>query len=138
MEKFMDFYSFLKRKKSRIEFPITKDKLDEYYSRYKNDFGSIRKCVSFFKALPLERQNALTSSLEIDGKKSTIEDIAKWLYDMRSKFVHEAKFVMHMSEEMSIGYQGNKIIVCTLSINDLMKFFEEGLLIHFQSSKEAV
>lgn len=136
-EKYMDFYSFLKRKKSRVEFPITKNKLDEYYSNYNNDFGSIRKCISFFKALPLERQNALTSGLEIQGRDSTIEEFARCLYDMRSKFAHEVKFVLHMSGEMSIGYYNNKIIVCTLSINDIMRLFEEGLLIHFQSSKNS-
>ncbi len=50
--KHMDFFSFLKRKKSEIEFPIIdEEKLEIYYRKYKEEFGSIQQSVTFFKSL---------------------------------------------------------------------------------------
>ena len=135
-EKFIEFFEFLVRKTSRIQFPIDdKKKLGEHYSRYKNEFGSVRHCISFLKALPSETRNELISKLKVNGTDSSIENLARSLYEMRSKFVHEGKPVLHMSEAMSMGHQGKKLIVCNLSINDVMRFFEEGLLVHFKPAK---
>lgn len=132
-EKFIDFYSFLVRKKSGIQFPIDEKKLGEHYSRYKDEFGSVRHCIAFLKALPSDTRNELISKLKVRGTASTIENLAKSLYEMRSKFVHEGKLVLHMSEGMSIGYQRGKLMVCNLSIKDFMRCFEEGLLAHFKT-----
>lgn len=129
----IDFFEFLVRRKSRIQFPIDKEKLGEHYSRYKGKFGSVRHCISFFKALPSEKQNELISMLKVKGTASTIENLAKSLYEMRSKFVHEGKLVLHMSEGMSIGYQRGNLMVCNLSIKDFMRCFEEGLVAHFKT-----
>jgi hypothetical protein len=136
-KKSIDFYTFLIRKKSQIKFPIVdKNKLSEYYSRYKDEFGSIRRCISFFRTLSPEKQRDLISRLEVEGTDPTIERLAKFLYDMRSRVVHEAELALHMSAEMSIGYQGKKTIVCNLSIQDAMRFFEEGLIAYFQTAKK--
>jgi hypothetical protein len=133
-EQFVDFYQFLIRLKSRVEFPIAdRATLYEHYEKYKQEFGSIRRCVSFFKALSPQRQRELLSRFEVKGSDPTIENLAKYLYEMRSKFVHEAALVLHMSDGMSIGMQNGKIIVCSLSINDAMQFFEEGLVEHFRA-----
>jgi len=133
-EQFVDFYQFLIRLKSRVEFPIAdRATLYEHYEKYKQEFGSIRRCVSFFKALSPQRQRELLSRFEVKGSDPTIENLAKYLYEMRSKFVHEAALVLHMSDGMSIGMQNGKIIVCSLSINDTMQFFEEGLVEHFRA-----
>ena len=134
-EKFIEFFEFLVRKKSRIQFPIDKKILGAHYSRYKDEFGSIRRCTSFFKALSAEKQNELTSMLAVNGTPSTIESLAKSLYEMRSRFVHKGELVLHLSEAMSMGRQGKKLIVCNLSIHDVMRFFEDGLLTHFKSAK---
>jgi hypothetical protein len=134
-EQFIDFYQFLTRLKSRVEFPIAdRATLDEHYEKYKQEFGSIRRCISFFKALNPQRQRELLSRFEVKGSEPTIENLAKYLYEMRSKFVHEAALVLHMADGMSIGMQGGKIIVCSLSINDAMQFFEEGLIEHFRGT----
>lgn len=134
-EDFIDFYQFLTRRKSHVGFPI-KDKLTlgTHYERYKQGFGSIKRCISFFKALNSDRQRELLSRFEVKGSDPTIENLAKYLYEMRSKFVHEAALVLHMSEGISIGMQGDKIVVCNLSINDAMLFFEEGLIEHFRGT----
>jgi hypothetical protein len=131
-ENFIDFYQFLTRRKSRVEFPISdQSTLDKHYEEYKQEYGAIRRCISFFKALSVERQRVLLSRFEVKGADATIENLAKYLYEMRSKFVHEAALVLHMSEGVTIGMQGTKIVVCNLSIKDAMLFFEEGLLTHF-------
>ena len=135
-EQFIDFYQFLTRRKSQVEFPITdRPTLDEHYDKYKQEFGSIRRCISFFRALSPERQRELLSRFEVKGSEPTIENLAKYLYEMRSKFVHEAALVLHMSDGISIGMQGGKIVVCNLSIKDAMLFFEEGLIEHFRATE---
>lgn len=134
--KFMDFYQFLTRRKLQVEFPIKdKSSLDEHYRKYKEEFGSIKRCISFFRTLSPGRQHDLISRLEGSGADATIENLAKSLYDMRSKFLHRAELVLHMSEEMSIGQIGDRIIICNLSIKDAMLFFEEGLVTHFRDTE---
>jgi len=135
-EQFIDFYQFLTRLKSRVEFPIVdRATLDQHYEKYKQEFGSIRRCISFFKALSPERQREVLSRFEVKGSEPTIENLAKYLYEMRSKFVHEARLVLHMADGLSIGMQGGKIIICSLSIKDAMQFFEEGLIEHFRGTE---
>jgi hypothetical protein len=135
-EEFIDFYQFLMRRKSQVEFPIPdRATLDGHYDRYKQEYGSIKRCISFFRALSPERQRELLSRFEVKGSEPTIENLAKYLYEMRSKFLHEAALVLHMSDGISIGMQGGKIVVCNLSIKDAMLFFEEGLIEHFRGTK---
>jgi hypothetical protein len=127
IERNKDFYQFLTRRKSQVEFPITAREIQE--------FGSIRRCISFFRALSAARQRELLSRFEVKGSDPTIENLAKSLYEMRSKFVHEAALVLHMADGISIGMQGGKIVVCNLSIKDTMLFFEEGLIEHFRGTE---
>ncbi|MFX0197475.1 MAG: hypothetical protein ACFFCW_15235 [Candidatus Hodarchaeota archaeon] len=132
-ETYIEFYEFLVRRKSSVQFPITDQiKLEELYGKYKEEFGAIKRCISFFRKLSPERQRALLSRLEVRGAEATIESLAKYLYELRSNFVHEAELVLHMSEGMSIGQKGDKLVVCKLSIRDAMIFFEEGLIKYFR------
>ncbi len=135
-EKFVDFYQFIVSKKHGIQFPIIdKIKLDEVYRKYKENFGSIKRCISFFKALPLDRQRDLVSRLEIRGTEASIENLAKYLYELRSKFVHEAELVLHMSYGTTVSRKKKKLVVCRLSIKDTMLFFEEGLIEQFRNCR---
>ncbi len=132
-EKFIDFHQFLVMKKHQVEFPIpNKDSLSELYKVYKKEYGSIRSCIAFFKRLGPERQAALISCLKVEGNKPSIEKLAKFLYELRSKFVHEAAFILHMSDTALISRSGEKTVICRLSIKDAMTFFEEGLIEHFR------
>ncbi len=132
-ETFIDFYEFLVRRKPGVQFPISgKSMLEDLYGKYKEDFGAIKRCISFFRKLSPERQRALLARLEVRGTEATIENLAKYLYELRSKFVHEAELVLHMSEGMTLSQTGDKLVVCRLSIRDAMIFFEEGLIKHFQ------
>ena len=135
-ETFIDFYEFLVRRKSSVQFPISdKTKLEDLYGKYKEDLGAIKRCISFFTELSAERQRALLSRLEVRGTEPTIENLAKYLYELRSKFVHEGELVLHMSEGMTLSQRGGKLVVCRLSIRDAMIFFEEGLIKHFRETE---
>ncbi len=128
----IDFYRFLLRRKSRVQFPITdKDSLTQFYENYKAEYGSIKKCIAFFKALSPDRQNDLILRLETRGTEPSIENLAKFLYELRSKFVHEAELIHHMTNGTSVSFKGQKTIICKLSIGDALNFFEEGLIQHF-------
>jgi hypothetical protein len=130
---FIDFYTYLSRDKSKVEFPIEdKEALESWYHKYKKEFGSTQQAIGFFNSLNKESQEALIQKLEIENTKPTIENLSKYLYELRSKFVHEAKLVLNMSAGTAIGKTGKKVVVCKLSIEDLMNFFEEGLIRHFK------
>ncbi len=133
-ENFIDFFQFMKMKKSKISFPIKdKDSLDEIYKQYKKEYGSIQQCVSFFNKLPLDQQNLMVSRIQIKNGEPTIEGLAKHLYMLRSKYVHEAKFNLQVSRGTVI----NNEVICKLSIDDTMNFFEKGLIQYFLNSKDA-
>ncbi len=133
-KEYVDFYRFLRSKKFQIKFPIEdKPALDEHFKNYSQDYGSIRRCISFFKSLSEERQKDLLSRFEIKETEPSIENVAKYLYTMRSKFVHEGDLVLHMGEGVSIGTVDGRIVVCSLSIKDAMHFFEEGLIAYFRA-----
>lgn len=135
-QKFIDFFTYLIRRKSNVEFPIRdKAELEKYYRKYKNEFGSIQQSIRFFKSLNRKRQETLIHKLEVKDIKPTIENLSKYLYGLRSKFVHEAKLIVNISGRTTIGRNGDKITICKLSIKDLMQFFEEGLVTHFKCQK---
>ncbi len=130
---FIDFYTYLLRRRSNVEFPI-KDKkaLGSWHRKYKKEFGSTQQTIGFFNLLNKESREALIQKLEIKNTKQTIENLSKYLYELRSKFVHEVKLILNMSTGTAIGKTGKKVVVCKLSIEDLMNFFEEGLIRHFK------
>lgn len=132
-EDHIDFYQYLLRKKSKVKFPINDpDVLTELYRTYKAEFGAVGQCVSFFRSLSPERQKDLIRRLEVQGTQASLENLAKFMYELRSKFVHEGELVHHMSDGASVSFKGQKAIVCSLSIKDAQIFFEEGLLAHFK------
>lgn len=133
-EKLIDFFSFMLRKKSQVRYPInSKEELENWHKKYKEEFGSIHQAVSFFKSLSKKRQEILIQKLEVKNTTPTIGNLSKYLYELRSKFVHEAELILKMSEGTTVGMNKNKIVVCKLSINDLMTFFEEGLINYFKA-----
>lgn len=129
---FIDFYSFLARRKSKVEFPINnKKEIETYYQKYKEEFGTIQQAVSFFQLLSEKMHENLVQKIEIKDTANTIENLSKYLYEIRSKFVHEANLVLSMSNNVTVGKKDNKVVVCKMSINDLMSFFEDGLISFF-------
>jgi len=131
-QEFMDFYPFLVRSKTGVNFPINdKKELEQWYRKYKNEFGSIHQSVEFFKSLNAKSKADLMKNLEVETAKPTIESLSKYLYNLRSKFVHEAELVVNMLGRTTLSSYGKKSVICKLSLKKLMKYFEEGLIIYF-------
>jgi hypothetical protein len=130
-EPYVDFYSWLNQRDSATTFPIPDTvTLTQLHEDYKESFGSIRRCVAFFRGLPLPRQNALCSAISIEGKPlSSIEEVAKFLYDLRSKFVHNAYLILEVSNHIVLSQRAT--VRTNLTLNDLLDLFEEGLLAWF-------
>lgn len=126
--KHRDFYSYLVMRKTGTRFPLEKAALTASYRRYSKEYGSIRRCIGFFKNLSKSRQQALVSKLEAKEVRPTIENFVKYLYQLRSEFVHRAELVHEMSRIPTLSAFGDRMVVCYLSIEDAMEFFEEGLI----------
>lgn len=138
-KEFMDFYSFLVRHKTKVNFPINgKKELEQWYRKYKSEFGSIHQSIQFFKALSAQRKADLIKNLEVKNVKPTIENLSKYLYNLRSKFVHEAELVVNMSGRTTLSRYGKKLVICKLSLIKLMEFFEEGLITYFTFEKHNI
>ena len=117
---------------SGIQWPINdKKELDQWYSKYKKEFGSIHQSVQFFKSLSAQKKADLIKNLEVKNTSPTIENLSKYLYNLRSKFVHEADLVVNLSGITTVSKYGKKIVICNLSLKKIMKYFEEGLIIYF-------
>jgi hypothetical protein len=131
-KEFIDFYAFLVRRKTNVTFPI-KDKqdLEHLYRKYKQEYGSINQSINFFKSLTSQKKADLVKNLEVESVTPTIENLSKYLYDVRSRFIHEAQLVVNMSGRTTVSRYGKRIVVCKLSLNKLMEFFEEGLVTYF-------
>ena len=129
---YLDFYSFLARRETNVTFPIKdKTELEKWYRKYKKEFGSIHQTVKFFKSLSTKSKDELKRNLEVKGVEATIENLSKYLYALRSQFVHETELVVNMSGRRTISTHGKKIVICKLSLVNLMKYFEEGLIKYF-------
>jgi len=133
---FLDFYSFLVRRKTNVNFPINdKKELNQWYRKYKQEYGSIHQSIQFFKSLGSQRKADLIKNLEVKNAKPTIENLSKYLYNLRSKFVHEAELVVNMSGRTTVSRYGKNFVLCKLSLRKLMEFFEEGLITYFNGRK---
>lgn len=144
-DEYIDFYAYLTRKSSPIQYPVSrKTELDELYRKYKEESGSIQKVVRFFEALDEPCKNTLVSKFKMrstrnpkkpreirEWKYLSIGELAKHIYRMRSDFVHQAEFVLSLNEGSFLSVKGNRVTLNHLSLNDLCRFFEHGLLIQF-------
>ena len=131
-EKFMDFYTYMVTKRHKIPFPIEKrSDLKPIFDEYKDEYGAIRNALKFFDALDQQDKDKIAKKFKITNESNSIIDLAKYLYQIRSDFVHSAKFVLGFGANPAIGKIGKKIVVKNLQIRDLMVFFEHGLLRHF-------
>ena len=124
------------RRKTKVEFPINdKKELEQLHRDYKRECGSIQQSNKFFKSLSAKRKADLKKNLEVKNAKPTIENLSKYLYNLRSKFVHEAQLVVNMSGRTTVSRNGKNIVICKLSLKKLMEFFEEGLITYFTPEK---
>ena len=74
----------------------------------------------------------MCSAIKVDGKPlSSIKKVAEFLYDLRSKFVHEARLVLSLVGYTALSLKGEKVVQIDLSVETLLEAFEEGVLAYF-------
>jgi hypothetical protein len=125
---FKDFYVWLSKSGA---YPIQDQQgLDTLYEQYKGQFGVRHKMVSFFLRLDDSSKQEIESWIKIKGQSLAIETLAKTLYDIRSKFVHEARIIVDLSgmRTFSARHLGREI---TLSLEQVERIFERGVLLRF-------
>lgn len=129
-----DFYEWLSERDIATTFPIPdRPSLARLNEEYKATYGSIRRCVAFFTNLPPQRQQALCHAFSVDGKPlPSIKRVAEFLYDLRSKFAHEARLVLQLGNAIALSMKGHRVVETQLSIDALLEVFEEGVLAYFR------
>jgi hypothetical protein len=101
---------------------------------YKGTYGSIRRCVSFFEQLPSPQKKALRHSIKINGEpRASIKKVAQFLYDLRSKFVHEGRLVLEVDGEKVLSMKDKKVVQTELSLEILLEAFEQGVMLYFEA-----
>jgi hypothetical protein len=132
-EKYVDFYEWLIMQDREGNFPIADRRaLSPLYQEYKLSHGSVRRCVTFFDRLPSTHKEALCHAIKVNGKPlGSVKKVAIFLYDLRSKFVHEGQLSLHVSERRVTSVRAG--IETQLSMDVLSEAFEQGLLAHFRS-----
>lgn len=135
-KKHVDFFEWLSKKDKSELFPIEdKSKLKNLHEEYKLDYGSIRRCKSFFENLSTETQKKLCKLININGEPVTIRQVAEMIYKERSKFAHECDFVLGISSGFHVAKEKNKEIFWKqFSMKILQNSFEEGIIIYFQKA----
>lgn len=135
-----DFFQWLSSQNSAEVFPITnKTDLERLHGTYKRSYGSIRRCVSFFERLPAKQKTRLCESIQPGGTPiSNIKKLAEHLYQLRSKFVHEAQFVLQIGETPMFSFEKSKVTRNTLTVPILLEAFEEGVLAYFNEEAKPV
>ena len=131
-EKHQDFYEWLGHNVGDI-YPISdKSALKQLHEKYKATYGSIRRCVAFFERLSSAQQADLCNAIQIDGAAvKSIKDVAQFLYNLRSKFVHEGEFVLDIANVPHMSRHKNANTLTTLSMSKLLEAFEEGVIAYF-------
>lgn len=130
---YKDFYEWIQNKKDTA-IPLNKKPmgvLEQMYQDYKAYHGSIRAAVRFFDRLDSEDKDFIEENLKINGKSSSLKSLSQLLYDLRSKFVHEARFILGFGAAGSIGTHNGNVLTNYLSMDDLRRFFEHGFLKRF-------
>lgn len=133
-EKFIDFFEWLVRREKKIPFPIeNKSTLQKHYNSYKKDYGSIRRCKSFFEALSEESKIEICKLITIDGKPlDSIEIFVELIYKSRSEFAHSTDISIEMGDWFHLGkYKEKTVVWKKFKFEYLLQIFEEGLITHF-------
>jgi hypothetical protein len=134
-KKHQDFYGWLSTEVPERAFPIADKRiLETLNENYKGDYGSIRRCVSFFERLPSRQKEALSHAIKINGKPlASIKKVAQFLYDLRSKFVHEGRFVLQVNGENVLSMKDKKMVQTQLLLETLLEAFEQGVMLYFET-----
>lgn len=128
-----DFYQWLTAKNRERPFPIEdRQALDVLYREYKVSYGAIRRCEKFFLSLPVEEQRTLCGSVTLNKKPTAeIKKLAEYLYQLRSKFVHNGELVLEIGGPIYVVTKKG-LVHSSLTVSVVFRAFELGLLAHFR------
>src|SRR4029077_15346665 len=100
------------------------------FEQYKAKFGVRHKMVSFFRRLDDASKRQIESWIKVKGQPVAIDKLARMLYDIRSKFIHEARLIVDLSgmRTWSARHKGREI---TLTLEQVERIFERGVLLRF-------
>lgn len=134
-EKYQDFFDWLSVRDKALVFPIVDNtQLRALYDEYKESFGSIRRCVKFFGRLSESRKAELCAAIQVNNEcLKTIEQVARFLYNLRSEFVHESRLALALDGCLVVSHETGKAVVTNLSVGALQDAFEEGVVEHFRA-----
>jgi hypothetical protein len=125
---FKDFYAWLTKLDA---FPIQDQQaLDTLYEQYKGEFGVRHKMVSFFLRLDDTSKREIESCIKVRRQSLATEKLAKTLYDIRSKFMHEARIIVELGGEKTISARHLDREI-TLPLEQVERIFERGVLLRF-------
>jgi hypothetical protein len=135
-KKHIDFYEWMVARSRKGVFPIQKrSHLATLYRAYKKEYGVIQSARKFFHSLDDECKDFISRKFEVKGKKRFL-DLIHELYNIRSKFIHEARLVLEFGSGTVISSTDRKaMIVSQLDLGDLRMIFEHGLLRSFGYSE---
>jgi hypothetical protein len=63
---------------------------------------------------------------------SDIKAVAEFLYNLRSKFVHEGEFVLDIASMPVMSRHKNAVTLTNISVPTLLRMFEEGVVAFFR------
>lgn len=105
--------------------------LSNMYQDYKSKYGSRKAAVRFFERLDLDDKALIENKLKVRGKNLSIKKLSQLLYDLRSKFVHEARFILGFGSSTTISNYKSSTLTNNLTMDDLRALFERGFLKRF-------
>jgi len=130
---FIEFYESLVARPGAAEFPLTRVALDERYQQYKSRFGSFRRCIRFFERLDARDKRRLSEAFTNAQETISTKEIVRFLYEIRSKFVHEGRLILHLSDGPVVLFRDNKEpVLVHLSMALLGDIFECGVVAWFR------
>jgi hypothetical protein len=130
----LDFFQWLQSNHSNWTMPADAgmvEALEPLYCDYKREYGSTHAALTFFSRLDTSDQALIQERLQICNKDLSLKKLAQMLYDIRSQWVHQAKFVLWFSRGTTVGYHHDAVLTSSLSISDLTTLFEHGFLKRF-------
>jgi len=123
------FYTWVR--KWAAAFPIQgPQELKALHQQYKSQFRLVNKMVSFFRRLDGASKQELESSIKVNRQPMPIDEVARTLYGLRSKFMHDARLIVELSgvKTLSARHPGREI---ALPLERVERIFERGVLLRF-------
>ena len=117
---FKDFHAWLNKSGA---FPIQDQQALDVLS-------VMHKMVSFFLRLDDSSKQEIESWIKVKGQPLAIEKLAKTLYEIRSKFVHEARLIVDLSGVRTISARQVEREI-TVTLEQVERIFERGVLLRF-------